>query len=1151
MLVEYLLREPGGVDMGAGFVHLHVHSAYSLLDGAGRIEELVAAAKRYGMPALALTDHGVMYGCVEFYKAARAAGLKPILGCEVYVAPRSRHERTARVDDNLGHLVLLASNALGYRNLMALVSRAFLEGFYYKPRVDKELLAEYSHGLIALSGCLKGEIPARLAAGDRDGARRVAAEYRDIFGTDNFYLELQDQNLPRQRELNRALVELGRELKLPVVATNDVHYVRPEDSEAHDILLCIQTGKSLHDPSRLRFPTEEFYLKSPEEMEELFSLWPEALRNTLAIAERCNVELELGRLHLPEFPLPPGKTADAYLEELCREGLLRRYGKPGRIEEERLQLELEVIRRMGFSSYFLIVWDFVRFARERGILVGPGRGSAAGSLVAYVLGITDIDPLANGLLFERFLNPERVSMPDIDIDFADDRRDEVIAYVAATYGADRVAQIITFGTMAARAAIRDAGRAFDLPYGDVDKIAKLVPAEIGVSLESALATSPELAELYEREEWVRRLIDTAKKLEGLPRHASTHAAGVVISARPLIEYVPLQKTGEGVVTTQYPWETIEEIGLLKMDFLGLRTLSVLGRAVRLVKEGHGVDIDLARIPLNDGPTFDLLASGATSGVFQLESPGMRSLIRELKPTELSDLIALVALYRPGPLGSGMVEDFIARKHGRKPVEYLHPLLEPILKETYGVILYQEQVMQIASRLAGFTLGEADLLRRAMGKKKPEVIAAQRERFLAGAEKAGISTETAARVFELMEYFAGYGFNKSHSAAYALLAYQTAYLKAHYPAEYMAALLSSVMEDSDKVALYVEECRRLGLKVLPPDVNRSQVDFSVDEGGIRFGLAAIKNAGRAAMAGIVASRERDGAFRSLADLCRRIDLRSVNKRTIESLIKAGALTDLPGNRAQQLAALDTSLEAAQVYQRERASGQALLWDLLPEKTQDVPLPDLPEVTAAELLAWEKEALGFYLTGHPLASRADLLRQVVTAESRELRELPEGTPVVVGGMVTELKRITTKKGEAMAFAALEDLTGVVEVVVFPRIYATARGFLKPDALLLVKGRTARREEEERSKILADEVLPLAAVEELYLRLNEGQAPKLADLERELKTTPGESPVYIFYPGEERLIRLKPELNVTIEEHLLSRLKELVGPENVAVKVKKLVG
>ncbi|NLY51229.1 MAG: DNA polymerase III subunit alpha [Firmicutes bacterium] len=1133
--------------MSADFVHLHVHSAFSLLDGCSRITDLVATAKDYDMPALALTDHGVMYGSIEFYKAARDAGIKPIIGCEVYVAPRSRQDRTPRVDDELAHLVLLATNQEGYRNLLNLVSRAYLEGFYYKPRVDKELLSQFSAGLIALSSCLAGEVPARLLEGDEEGARRVAGFYRDIFGRDNFYLELQDQNLPSQPELNAALVRLGQALDLPVVATNDVHYVRQQDATAHDILLCLQTGKSVQDPNRLRFPTQEFYLKSPQEMRHLFREVPQALKSTLQIADQCELEIPLGGLHLPEFPLPPGETPEGYLRRLCLEGLERRYTVPGKHERERLDYELSVIQRMGYTSYFLIVWDLVRFAHEKGILVGPGRGSAAGSLVAYTLGITDIDPLASGLLFERFLNPERVSMPDIDIDFADDRRDEVIEYVTQTYGADHVAQIITFGTMAARAAIRDAGRAYDLPYGDVDRIAKLVPTELGISLEHALQSSQELADLYQREEWVRQLIDTARSMEGLPRHASTHAAGVVISPRPLMEYVPLQKIAEGGVTTQYPWETIEEIGLLKMDFLGLRTLTVLGETVRLVQENRGEKVDLSRLPLDDAATYELLSSGATSGVFQLESPGMRALIKELKPSELSDLTALVALYRPGPLGSGMVEDFIARKHGAKPVEYLHPLLEPILNETYGVILYQEQVMQIASRLAGFTLGQADLLRRAMGKKKPEVIAAQRERFLAGTGAQGVPRDVAERVFELMEYFAGYGFNKSHSAAYGLLAYQTAYLKAHYPAEYMAALLTSIMDDSDKVALYAEDCRRQGLTVLPPDVNRSQINFSVENGRIRFGLAAVKNAGRSAMAAIVAAREEGGPFRSLQDFCRRVDLRSINKRTLESLIKAGALSSLPGNRAQHLAVMDAVVREAQAYQSQRASGQGTLLDLMPDNAREAPLPELLEVQKAELLAWEKEALGFYLTGHPLADKVELLRQVSTVQSNELTELEDAARVVMGGLVTGLKRIRTNKGETMAFVTLEDLTGSLEVVVFPRTYAQSKSILQPDALIVVRGRVSKREE-EAPKILADEALPLDGTRELYLRLTE-DAMDLCRIEDELKVFPGLSPVFLFYPAERRLVRLGPQLSVSLQEGLIERLKALLGEENVAVKVKNL--
>ncbi len=1130
----------------AGFVHLHVHSAYSLLDGAGRIEDLVRTAKELDMPALALTDHGVMYGCVEFYKAARAYDIKPLLGCEVYVAPRTRHDRKPRLDDRLNHLVLIAENEQGYQNLMTLVSRAFIEGFYYKPRVDKELLAEHKDGLIALSSCLAGEVPARLLAGDEDGALHAAKFYRDLFGPNNFFLELQDQNLPEQPQLNGKILSLAKKLNLEVVATNDVHYLRREDAVYHDLLLCIQTGKSVQHADRLRFPTEEFYLKSETEMARLFNDVPQALTNTRTIAERCQVDLKLGQMHLPKFPLPTGLSAEAYLKRLCRQGLERRYQQVTAEIEERLNYELNVIQRMGYSSYFLIVWDFVRFARKQGIQVGPGRGSAAGSLVAYTLGITDIDPLAHGLLFERFLNPERVSMPDIDIDFADNRRDEVIEYVTDTYGADHVAQIITFGTMAARAAIRDVGRAYDFAYNDVDRIAKLVPTEPGVTLAAALESSHELADLYEREQWVRNLIDGAQKLEGLPRHASTHAAGVVISARPLVEYVPLQKTADGMITTQYPWETIEEIGLLKMDFLGLRTLTVIQETRRLVEEEQG-DKGRSIMPLDDPATYELLASGNTFGVFQLESPGMRALIRELKPTGINDLTALVALYRPGPLGSGMAEDFIARRHGRKEVQYLHPQLKPILEETYGVILYQEQVMQIASRLAGFSLGQADLLRRAMGKKQPEVLAAQRKRFLEGAQEHGITAKVAGRIFDLMEYFAGYGFNKSHSAAYAMLAYETAYLKANYRAEFMAALLTSIMDDTDKVALYCEECRRLGLKVLPPDVNFSEVNFSVDNGRIRFGLAAIKNAGRAAMESVVKGREEGGKYHSLADLCQRVDLRCVNKRALESMIKAGATGSLSGNRAQQMAILDMVMQEAQAYRRQQLSGQGLLWDVLPASAE-ISLPDLPEVAAETRLAWEKETLGLYLSGHPLAEKADILRQVVTVWSNELSDLQRNIPVTVGGLVSGCKEITTRKGQPMAFLTVEDLTGSFEVVVFPRTFAACR-WLKRDQLILVKGKIGDHNE-DMPKVLAEKLLPLAAAQVLYLRLAEPTRTDITELQAELAAFPGESPVLLFFPADKRMIQLDSRYNAKLDNDLLKRLRDLLGEENVAVKVKNLL-
>ncbi|MGB4170642.1 MAG: DNA polymerase III subunit alpha [bacterium] len=1132
------------------FIHLHVHTEYSLLDGASRIDDLVRKAASLEMPALAITDHGAMYGVVDFYKACKREGIKPILGCEVYVAPRSMQDREPRIDDNLYHLVLLAESKEGYRNLMALVSEAYLHGFYYKPRVDKELLARYSKGLICLSGCIAGEIPTYLLQDDWEGARAAALAYREIFGPDGFFLELQDHGMAEEEEVNRKLIGLGRELGLPLVATNDVHYVEKADARPHDVLLCIQTGKTIEDTNRLRFPSAEFYLKRGEEMAALFPSLPEALTNTLAIAERCQVELEFGSLHLPHFPVPGDSSANDYLAELCQRGLRERYATVSPAMEERLQYELDVIIRMGYASYFLIVWDLVRFARERGILVGPGRGSAAGSLVAYCLGITNVDPLAHGLFFERFLNPERVSMPDIDIDFCDDRRNEIIDYVVERYGADRVAQIITFGTMAARGAIRDVGRVYGFPYGEVDRLAKMIPMEPGMTIARALEANRELAELVAADPALEQLVKTARSLEGLPRHASVHAAGVVIAKEPLTQYVPLQKTSDGVVTTQFPWETIEELGLLKMDFLGLRTLTVIQNAIEIVAASRGEKIDLDKIPLDDEKTFRLLQAGDTTGVFQLESVGMRNLIKELQPTSLADVVALVALYRPGPLGSGMVEDYIARKHGRREVEYLHPALEPILAETYGIILYQEQVMQIASDLAGFSLGQADLLRRAMGKKKPEVIAAQREQFLAGAAKKGIAADVAGHIFYLMAHFAGYGFNKSHSAAYALVAYQTAYLKANYPVEYMAALISSVMENTDKVALYIEECRRLGIEILPPDINESLVDFSVIGGKIRFGLAAVKNVGRGAIENIIAARQEGGNFVSLTDFCRRVDLRVVNKKVLESLIKCGAFGSLGQYRARMLAGLDDILERAQRYQQEKLSGQHSLLELLgtETETQEDKLPQVPEFTPERLLALEKETVGLYISGHPLAPYSHILREH-TVSSKDLEELADGQRVMLGGILVAGKQILTRNGEPMLFATLEDLTGSVEVVVFPRLFSENRSLLVDDARLLVEGVVNWQETEV--KIIAERISPLEAqgqgkgVKSLYLALSSRREPTLDQVFALLRQYPGPSPVYLYFRQERKLHQLPDQLAVELQEELLAALEALLGPGEVAVK------
>ncbi|MDK2817020.1 MAG: polymerase subunit alpha [Moorella sp. (in: firmicutes)] len=1049
------------------FVHLHVHSEYSLLDGAGRIKDLVRAAREMGMPALALTDHGVMYGAVEFYKAAREEGIKPIIGCEVYVAPRSRHDREPHRDDYQYHLVLLAADANGYRNLAALVSAAYLEGFYYKPRVDRELLSRHSQGLIALSACLAGEVPGWLLKDQEDKAYEAAAWLKEVFGRENFYLELQDQGLAEQRKINRRLIELGRRLNLPLVATNDVHYVFQDQARVHDILLCIQTGKTLNDPNRLRFPNTQFYLKSPGEMAALFTEVPSALTNTLAIAERCNFDFTFGQLHLPAYRVPAGEDTASYLRRLCYEGFNRRYPRDDGTARQRLDYELAIIEQMGYPGYFLIVWDIVNFARRRGIPVGPGRGSAAGSLVAYCLGITAVDPLRYNLLFERFLNPERVSMPDIDIDFCFERRDEVIQYVQEKYGREHVAQIITFGTMAARGAVRDVGRVLGMPLSEVDRIARLVPLELGITLDRALATTPELKESYESSTAVRELLDTARALEGMPRHASTHAAGIVITQEPLTHYLPLQKNGEAV-TTQFPMQVVEELGLLKMDILGLRTLTVIDRACRAIRMNYGRDLDLENLPLDDEATYRLLASGETSGIFQLESSGMRAILKELKPERFEDIIALVALYRPGPLGSGMVEDFIERKHGLKPITYLHPALEPILKDTYGVILYQEQVMRIASELAGFTLGQADILRRAMGKKKPEVLAAQREHFLAGAVKKGLPEEIALKIFELMEYFAGYGFNASHSAAYALVAYQTAYLKAHYPAELMGALLSSVAEHLDKMGPYLAECQRLGIKVLPPDVNESGVDFTIAGGHIRFGLAAVKNVGRAAVEAIIAAREAGGPFTSLLDFCRRVDSRLANKRVVESLIRCGAFNSLHPNRRQLLAILDSCFELAAQRQEERRSGQISLLDMVPEEVNEPPLPDLADFSRADILAMEKELLGFYLSGHPLEPYAAALQQFVSHTLADLAEIPDGSQVVLGGLVSGLRRLVTRKGEPMAILTLEDFSGQGEVVLFPRVYSQGRAWLAPDRAVIVYGHTDKQE--EGVQVLADQVKPV---------------------------------------------------------------------------------
>jgi len=1131
------------------FVHLHIHTCYSLLDGAVKIPDLVKTARTLGMEALAITDHGSMYGVIEFYKEARKAGIKPVIGCEVYVAPRSYRDKVPNVDDSPYHLVLLAENQEGYRNLIKLVSAAWLEGFYYKPRVDKQLLRKHNRGLIALSACLAGEVPSLLLQGKEGEAKKAALEYRDIFGDNNFYLELQDHGLSEQREVNSGLLSIADSTGLPLVATNDVHYLRREDASVQDILLCIQTGKNLQDQDRLRFETEEFYLKNADEMKLLFGDYPRALANSLDIARRCQVDFTFGENHLPIYQVPAGYSADSYLEGLCLNGLQKKYRFVDSEQKKRLEYELSIIKKMGYSSYFLIVWDFIRFAREKGIFVGPGRGSAAGSLVSYCLEITDIDPLKYDLLFERFLNPERVSMPDIDIDFCFERRGEIIEYVVEKYGHDRVAQIITFGTMAARAAIRDTGRAMGIPLALVDKVAKLVPMEIGMTIARALEVSPELVQMMEQDAGVKELLTVARALEGMPRHAGTHAAGLVISQKPLDEYLPLQRTSEGLVSTQFDKDTVEEIGLLKMDLLGLRTLTVINKAVNMVAAGGQTELDLNRIPLDDEKTYRLLGEGDTIGVFQLESSGLRAILRELKPQTFEDVIAIVALYRPGPLGSGMIEDFIKRRHGEVEVKYLHPALEPVLKTTYGVIVYQEQVMRIASDLAGFTLGEADLLRRAMGKKKPEIITGLRKQFVEGAARKGIDELTAGKIFDLMEYFAGYGFNKSHSAAYALLAYQTAYLKAHYPVEFMAALLSSVIESKDRVPFYIEECRQKKIEILPPDVNESGENFVVSGNKIRFGLAAIKQVGYQAIEAIIAERQ-NGKFKSLQDFCERVDLGHINRRVIENLIKAGAFSSVPGTRAQLLEVLHVCIEQGLSWQRQKNSNQLSLFDFTAKKESYNPPVSLPQVrnhTEKEILQMEKEVMGLYLSGHPLTEYNTVIKNKTSHAIEELAQGKDDEMVITAGLITALRRSVTKRGESMAYFFLEDLTGSIECLLFPKKLLKYNSLLQNDLPVLIKGRLNLQE--DKPKLFVENISSLGTEvqqDHLYLKVPAG----MGETEIWVKLAPvidqhrGNTPLYLYFPDIKKLLKSETRHWVNVSSELLKKLEALLGVDSVSI-------
>ncbi len=1103
------------------------------------------------MPAMAMTDHGDIFGAIEFYQKAYSYGIKPIIGCEVYVAPTSRFEKHHQgISESSYHLILLTKNSEGYQNLNKLITKSFFEGFYYRPRIDKELLSEYSQGLIVLSGCLHGEIPSLINTGNERKALEVASEYRDIFG-DRFYLEIQENGISEQKVINRGLLDINKKLGIPLVATNDCHYLKKEDSKAHEVLLCLQTGKTLQSPDRMGFSTEEFYFKSPSQMAELFSHLPQALKNTIEVAERCNLELRFGKIHFPEFIPPEGEALESFLDRKAREGLEERLAVRARQGREnfseisqayhkRLEEELEIIKSVGFAGYFLIVADFVNYAKKRGIPVGPGRGSAAGSLVAYALKITEIDPISYGLLFERFLNPERISPPDIDIDFCMERRDEVINYVIQKYGKENVAQIITFGKMQAKGVIRDVGRVLGLPYKEVDKIAKLVPNTLNITLEEALALEPRLKELEEKDEKVRTLLSLASSLEGLPRHASTHAAGVVISQKPLVEYLPLYRGQNGEVVTQYAMNDVEKIGLIKFDFLGLKTLTVISKTLGLIEE----KLDINEIPPDDEETFKLLSRGETDGVFQLESSGMKELLTKLKSEKLEDIIALLALHRPGPLASGMVDDFIKRRHKKIPIKYEAPELEMILAETYGVILYQEQVMKIASELANFTPEEADILRRAMGKKKLQEMEEQKERFVQGAKKKGVNPKKAEKIFDLMSSFAEYGFNKSHSAAYAMIAYQTAYLKTHFPVQFMAALLTCEMGNTDKLSRHIGECREKGIEVLPPDVNKSFKDFKVEGGKIRFGLRGIKHVGESAIESICLSREESGEFVDLFDFCKRIDLRKVNKRVAESLIKCGAFDFCGASRFKLMTLLEEAISQAQDAQKGRIKGQI---DMFAPKelslSKAVEVEEWPEI---ELLAYEKEVLGLYLTNHPLSSYEKELKRYSNTDTVEILEKRSQREIKICGMISNLKEISTRKGDRMAFLTLEDLKGSIEVVIFPELYKNNLQILKGEEPVLIKG--ALSEDDERTKIVASEIIPLSQLKErtpgsihLTLEVPKLDKDKLERIGEIFKRYPGDRLpfLHLIIPGRsETIIHLGEEFKLTPSEEMVKEITTLFG-------------
>ena len=1151
------------------FAHLHVHTEYSLLDGSNKIKEYVGRVKELGMNSAAITDHGVMYGVIDFYRAAKAAGIKPILGCEVYVAPNSRFDRElAGGEDRYYHLVLLAENNTGYANLMKIVSKGFVEGYYYKPRVDKEVLRTYSEGIIALSACLAGEVQRYISKGLYDEAKNKALEYEEIFGKGNYFLELQDHGIPEQAFVNQKLMQMSEELGIELVATNDVHYTYAEDEKPHDILLCIQTGKKLADENRMRYEGGQYYVKSPEQMAALFPYALQALENTQKIADRCNVEIEFGVTKLPKYEVPDGMTSWEYLNKLCFEGLERRYGNPGEELKERLTYELDTIHNMGYVDYFLIVWDFINYAKTHGIAVGPGRGSAAGSIVSYCLEITDIDPIRYQLLFERFLNPERVTMPDIDVDFCYERRQEVIDYVVRKYGKDRVVQIVTFGTLAARGVIRDVGRVMDLPYAFVDSIAKMIPQELNITIDKALKMNPELRKSYESDEQVKYLIDMSRRLEGLPRHSSMHAAGVVISQKSVDEYVPLSRASDGSITTQFTMTTLEELGLLKMDFLGLRTLTVIQNAVKMAKK-RMPDLDIDKIDYNDQDVLDYIGTGKTDGIFQIESAGMKSFMKELKPHSLEDIIAGISLYRPGPMD--FIPQYIKGKNDANSITYDCPQLEPILAPTYGCIVYQEQVMQIVRDLAGYTLGRSDLLRRAMSKKKADVMQKERQIFVYGDEengvpgciKNGIDEKTANKIYDEMIDFAKYAFNKSHAAAYAVVAYQTAFLKYYYPVEFMAALMTSVIENSPKVAEYIYACRHMDIKILPPDINRGVADFSVDEGCIRYGLMAIKGVGRPVIDVIVKDREEFGPFKNLEDFITRISMKdTMNKRVIESFIKAGALDCLGGTRKQFMSIYIRIVEHVSQEKKYAMTGQMTLFDLVEDDQKsefEIKLPDVGEYAKETSLAFEKEVLGFFISGPPLEAYEETWKRNISATTADFQpdeetgraKVRDGAKEIVGGMITEKTVKATKTNQMMAFLTVEDLLGTVEIVVFPRDYEKNREYLEVDQKVFVKGRVSE-EEEKASKLICEKIIPFERTKkELWIQFPD----KAAYMEQEpivfgyLADSEGDDEVVIYCQQERAVKRLPRNRNIRIDPQILGRLMNHFGEKRVKVVEKTI--